>query len=363
MTKYVKVMFGTTSGAKSDFNYKINEVNISEHWNPTEENGRDFGGFNYTTKDCILRWLHRGDTIYDVEIPDDAENIRLDGATTIYRANKIIINNPRKIDDDLALHFYKISKIPEKSYYKALGVVSIMNYQKTAYAILKDKVNKNNIDNVLEEWNDFVSHGDKNDRKDVNNLVNEVEKYLYEIKSDLLISRFIDKDPYIKKLTNDKVINVTGESGSGKSYFSDKYINDDNYIVIDTDLIFGNRQTDDKYISELREFFKDKEKDYLITNFDDFYIKVLDYFKDSDKTIVIDSAQYRNIKDSSILKGQVIVMRTNIETCYERVLNRWKNIMKNNYTEEEYQKYSEKKKGMFDWYNSLNRFLDKIDKI
>ena len=363
MTKFVKVMFGTTSGAKSDFKYKVNEVNISEHWNPTAEKGRDFGGFNYTTEDCILRWLHRGDTIYDVEIPDDAENIKLDGATTVYRANKIIINNPRKVDDDLALHFYKISKIPEKSYYKALGVVSIMNYQKTAYAILKDKVNKNNIDNVLEEWNDFISHGDKNDRKDVNNLVNEVEKYLYEIKSDLLISRFIDKDPYIKKLTNDKVINITGESGSGKSYFSDKYIKDNNYIVIDTDVVFSDRPSDDKETLELRNIFSDKQKDYLITNFDDFYIKVLDYFKDSDKTIVIDSAQYINIKDSSILKGQAIVMRTSIETCYERVLNRWKNIMKNNYTEEEYQKYSEKKKGMFDWYNSLNRFLEEVDKL
>ena len=363
MTKFVKVMFGTTSGAKSDFKYKVNEVNISEHWNPTAEKGRDFGGFNYTTEDCILRWLHRGDTIYDVEIPDDAENIKLDGATTVYRANKIIINNPRKVDDDLALHFYKISKIPEKSYYKALGVVSIMNYQKTAYAILKDKVNKNNIDNVLEEWNDFISHGDKNDRKDVNNLVNEVEKYLYEIKSDLLISRFIDKDPYIKKLTNDKVINITGESGSGKSYFSDKYIKDNNYIVIDTDVVFSDRPSDDKETLELRNIFSDKQKDYLITNFDDFYIKVLDYFKDSDKTIVIDSAQYRNIKDSSILKGQAIDMRTSIETFYERVLNRWKNIMKNNYTEEEYQKYSEKKKGMFDWYNSLNRFLEEVDKL
>ena len=149
MAKYVKVMYGTTSGA-SDFKYKVNEINVSEHWNPNAEKGRDFGGFNYTTEDCILRWLHRGDTIYDVEVPEDTENIKLDGATTIYRANKIIINNPRKVDDDLALYFYKISKISEKSYYKALGVVSIMDYRKTAYAILKDKVNKNNIDEVSE---------------------------------------------------------------------------------------------------------------------------------------------------------------------------------------------------------------------
>lgn len=361
MSKFVKVMFGTTSGANRDFEYKINEVNAANNWNPTAEKGRDFGGYNYCDEDSIIRWLHRGDTIYDVEIPEDAENVKIDGATTLYRTNKIIIKNPRKIDDELALHFYKISKIPEKSYYKALGVVSIMNYKKTAYAILKDKVNKNNIDEVLEEWNDFISHGNKDDRKGVNDLVSEIERYLYEIKSNLLISRFIDKDPYIKDLTDDKVINITGESGSGKSYFSDKYIKDDNYIVIDTDVVFSDKESDNKESIKLRNIFSDKPKDYLFTNFDEFYLKVLDYFKGTDKTIVIDSAQYRNIKDYSILKGQVIVMRTSIEICYERTLNRWKS--NNEFDEEIYQKFVNKKIGMFNWYNSLNKFLEEVDKL
>lgn len=184
MNKFVKVMYGTTSGAKSDFQYKINEVNISNNWNPRTTNPKDFGGFNYTTEDCILRWLHRGDTIYDVIIPDDAENVKLESSTTIYRSNKIIISNPIKVDDELALHFYKISNIPEKSYYKALAVVSIMNYKKTAYAILKDKINKNNIDEVINEWNDFISHGDKDNRKDANDLVYDIEAYLYKIKGE-----------------------------------------------------------------------------------------------------------------------------------------------------------------------------------
>ena len=180
--KYVKVMYGITSGADNDFKYKINQVNVSNNWNPLAKNGKDFGGFNYTTEDCILRWLHRGDTIYDVEIPNDAENIKIESSTTIYRTNKIIISNPRKVDDELALHFYKISKIPEKSYYKALGAVSIMNYRKTAYAIIKDKINKDNIDEVLEEWNDFISHGGKNDRKELKGLAKEIEGQLNKIK-------------------------------------------------------------------------------------------------------------------------------------------------------------------------------------
>ncbi len=178
MNKYVKVMFGNKG---ANFKYKIDDVNIATEWNPKADNGKDFGGFNYTTEDCILRWLHRGDTIYDVEVPTDAENIKLQGATTIYRTNKIIVRNPRKIDDDLALHFYRISNIPEKSYYKALGVVAIMNYKKTALEILKDKVNKNNIDEVLEEWNDFISHGNKNDKEDLNDLVSEIEKIYMQL--------------------------------------------------------------------------------------------------------------------------------------------------------------------------------------
>ena len=184
MSKFVKVMYGTTSGAKSDFEYKLGEVNMSNNWNPKVDSGKEFGGFNYCDEKCILRWLHRGDTIYDVEVPKDAENIKLDGATTIYRTNKIIVKNPRKVDDDLALHFYEISEIPEKSYYKALGAVAVINYKKTALKILKDKVNKKNINEVLEEWNEFIDHDGKNDRKDSNETVKLVERMLLEIKAD-----------------------------------------------------------------------------------------------------------------------------------------------------------------------------------
>ena len=173
-------MFGTKSGA-SDFQYQIGKVNYSQNWNPTATNGKDFGGFNYTTEDCIVRWLHRGDTIYDVTIPDGAENITIDGATKIYRSNQIILTNPRPVTDDLALHFYQIAKIPENAYYKALGAVSIMNYPKTAFAIIKDKVSPANIDTVLDEWNDFIYHHGETDRANVNMLVTTVAEKLRAI--------------------------------------------------------------------------------------------------------------------------------------------------------------------------------------
>lgn len=364
--KYLKVMFGTTSGADKKLEYKIGEVNVANNWNPTAIKGRGFGGFNFSTEDKILRWLHRGDTLYDVEIPEDAEVIDIVESATPYgvlRSNKIIISNPRKVTDEMALDFYKKSNIPVKVYYKALGAVSIMNYKNTALSIFRDKVNKDNIDIVLEEWNDFINKGD---REEANETVTMINELLLEVKSKLLISINVDKELYIKTITNDKVINLTGESGSGKSYFSDKYINDDNYIVIDTDIVFGDKPSNNKESVELRSIFRDKEKDYLMTNFDDCYKMILDYFKDSDKTIVIDSAQYRNIQDYSILKGTVIVMRTCIDTCYNRCINRYiKKCEENNwkYTTKDLEKYKNKKLGMYKWYKNLNKFLDNINRI
>ena len=178
--KYVKVMFGNKG---ANFEYKIGEVNIANTWNLNAKKGRDFGGFNYTTEDCILRWLHRGDTLYDVKVPENAENIKLQSATTIYRCNKIILTNPRKVTDEMAMEFYKKSNIPEKSYYKALGAVALMNYKNTALAILRDKVNKNNIDIVLEEWNDFIQNGGDGNRINKNETIGLIDGSLNDIKN------------------------------------------------------------------------------------------------------------------------------------------------------------------------------------
>lgn len=139
--------------------------------------------------------------------------------------------------------YIKKSTLPEKSYYKSLAGLAIRGYKNTCLQIIKDKVNKDNIDLVLSEWEDFHRPGHCTEYGDLK-IDSEIKNYLLEIKSDLLISRFIDKEPYIKVLTDDKVINITGESGSGKSYFSNKYINDDNYIIIDTDIVFSDKQSD-----------------------------------------------------------------------------------------------------------------------
>lgn len=49
------------------------------------------------------------------------------------------------------------------------------------YTILNDKVNQNNINQVIDEWNDFIDHGGKSDRKNINRLVYEIENALKNI--------------------------------------------------------------------------------------------------------------------------------------------------------------------------------------
>ena len=181
MEKYVKVMFDNKG---ANYEYKIGEVNIATNWNPKATSGREFGGFNYTTEDCILRWLHRGNIIYDVEVPKDAENIKIEGATTIYRTNKIIVKNPRKITDEMAYKFYKKANIPNKSYAKALCAVTLMGYEKTANAILTDKVSTKNVDYYLEEWNDFFNFGGDGKRNTNVPLIIDIHNKLKAIKNE-----------------------------------------------------------------------------------------------------------------------------------------------------------------------------------
>ena len=182
--------------------------------------------------------------------------------------------------------------------------------------------------------------------------------------SELLISENIDKEVYCKRLTKDKIINITGESGSGKSTYVANKFNTDDYVIVDTDLIFGDEPINNGLDKYLRKYFydeyKDKYKEALFKDFDKVYLMILNYFKNNNKTIVIDSAQFRNIKDISILKGDIIVHRTSIDTCYERCINRYKerNIFA---TEEMIKDFSNKKRQIYNWYHSINDFIIKLE--
>ena len=181
----------------------------------------------------------------------------------------------------------------------------------------------------------------------------------------MMITLDKDKEPYIKVLSNDKIINLTGQSGSGKSTYAKNNYSSDEYVIIDTDEIFSEKRFKNSsgLNKELGLFFRKKYEDLpdLGNDFDSIYLDILDYCKDIDKTIVIDCAQFHCINDISLLKGKVIIIRTCINTCYNRCIERF---MKNNdYTLEELEKYKEKKKNIYSWYLQTNKFIEEIDKL
>ncbi len=185
----------------------------------------------------------------------------------------------------------------------------------------------------------------------------------YFRKQELYITEDIDKDPYIKHISDDWVLNVTGESGSGKTTSLEPYQNNPDCIIIDTDS-FKKENTKEKNIQGLKKYI---EKKYgklpdICSEFDSIYQSILEYFENSNKQIIIDSAQFRNMKDLSLLKGDIIILRTCINNCYARCLERYNKNQKGA-TFEELSAYSNYKKNIYKWYHQLNDFLDKVDQL
>ena len=90
--------------------------------------------------------------MYDVILPEDAEIIKIKHPSTpngVFRSNKIILTNPRKVTDELALELYYKSNFPQKTYYKVLAGVVIRGLTKTADKIIEDKISKDNIDEAI----------------------------------------------------------------------------------------------------------------------------------------------------------------------------------------------------------------------
>ena len=176
MEKYVRVMDGIKSNA-GGFEYKLDEINISDNWNPNERESEKIGGFNFTTEDKILRWLHRGDTIYDVIIPEDAEIILFNEEKGIYRTNKIIVTNPRIITDEMVMELYKKTTLSNKILAQCLKTFLWKNRLELSKYIVNDRVNKENVDEFISEFKDYTK---KNEKFNYDEL-GEEEKIIYDM--------------------------------------------------------------------------------------------------------------------------------------------------------------------------------------
>lgn len=154
MKKFVRVMDGIKSNA-GGFEYNLDEINISDNWNPNEIEPDKMGGFNFGSEDKILRWLYRGDTIYDVIVPEDAEIILCNAEKGVWRANKIIVTNPRIITDEMVMELYKKTTLSNKVIAQCLQTLLWKNRIEISKYIINDRVNKENVDEFIIEFENY----------------------------------------------------------------------------------------------------------------------------------------------------------------------------------------------------------------
>lgn len=188
--RFVRVMDGLKSNA-GGFDYKLDEVNKADNWDPTQEDPKEMGGFNFCDESKLLRWLHRGNTLYDVIIPEGAEVIEIDHKNCpngLFRSNEIIVTNPRKVTEDMVIDLYKKSDLPEKTYFQCFVTLLFRGYKNVVKYMISDMINKDNVDRAIKEFERYLSEDDTGDVKrfEYDKLwddAKEIYDYLNDIKS------------------------------------------------------------------------------------------------------------------------------------------------------------------------------------
>lgn len=137
---------------------------------------------------------------------------------------------------------------------------------------------------------------------------------------------FIDKPDYKKIVTKDNIINVIGTKGSGKTTLSNKYVNNNDYIIINCDRLFSNEEATSatKDSEEVKEKLLKKYQtieDGL--NFIKYYNEIVKYIlNDQKKKAFIEGNVIQDIQPITLLKGTIIVKRTAIFKCFIRAIKR-----------------------------------------
>ena len=96
----------------------------------------------------------------------------------MYRSNKIIVTNPRQITDDLVIELYKKTTLPNKVLAQCLVTLLWKNRKEISKYIIKDRVNKDNIDEFLTEFVNYAGEDNLNSDsgKEIYNLLLEIKE-------------------------------------------------------------------------------------------------------------------------------------------------------------------------------------------
>lgn len=166
--KYYRVIRTTTEYSDGRI-FPMDKIVISDRRVNLEAiEQKDIGGFSVSTYECIFRWLIRGDTLCEVTIPEKEKIYKTINRNGVYVANKIILSNPIKIDDNFAMKLYMKSNLPEESYFKAMTACAICGYVNTAMKVCMDKVNEENVEFAISELENFCKI--KNEKDYINDF-------------------------------------------------------------------------------------------------------------------------------------------------------------------------------------------------
>lgn len=182
---------------------------------------------------------------------------------------------------------------------------------------------------------------------------------------------FIDKKDIQIKCTEDKIINITGMIGSGKTTAANKYRNDNNYIVISLDCLYRGQDKENMNEETIRinKILKEKFPNYDDEkHFKEYYYEIIKYISNLDKSViwVLEGQhiyRYLSLKD---IKGNLIIKRTCIIKCWERSIIRHirkKRVQLNNGQITKKQYYDDvwywvkKRTNQLKYYKNLNEFL------
>lgn len=181
---------------------------------------------------------------------------------------------------------------------------------------------------------------------------------------------FKDKKDFKISISNDKVINITGMTGSGKSTLGKELSISTEYELLNFDWIFGYGYDKDKISTQIKQIIKELKTQYPEINEKDFfrwkenkkeneiikqrykkYVKqfYLYIINKIQSGIIIEGIQLLDYLDVKYLKGELIVKRTSLFNCYTRAFKR-----------DVYECYKSCKKGEMAVNILINKIIERI---
>ena len=187
------------------------------------------------------------------------------------------------------------------------------------------------------------------------------------------IKLFRSKKDLNIKLTSDKIINIIGSKGSGKTTTALKYINVLNYFVVNCDKLYDlpTIEEDSKDILDIKKILKKRYGNNLKeVDFRNIYKDIIEYATKNKKRLIIEGNQLQELPIED-LKGVLVVKRTALFKCYIRSVKRdYKNKYFMNLEKKKHKhmykltrlyKISKRRKKIFKEGKVLDQFISNIE--